>query len=154
MTKEQIYALGWVYGTITGAVPETKGDFQLSAMRPFTALAQAISRVHILHKSTKQLDRKIGEGLAIVDEMPDISGAEPVQPLEMQSEWQRGYYAARAGRLLDGSYDIAGRRQRAGMTQAQLAKALGVTQAFVSSMESGTKKVPEDMEARLQEILK
>lgn len=154
MTKEQIYALGWVYGTITGAVPETEGDFQLAAMRPFTALAQAISTMHILRKSSKQLDRKIGEGLALVTEMPDITDTEPVQPLDMQSEWQRGYYAARAGRLLDGAYDIAGRRRRAGMTQAQLAEALGVTQAFVSAIESGAKKVPEDMEARLQEILK
>lgn len=154
MTKEQIYALGWVYGTITGAVPETEGDFQLAAMRPFTALAQAISKMHILRKSSKQLDRKIGEGLALVTEMPDITDTEPVQPLEMQSEWQRGYYAARAGRLLDGSYDIAGRRQRAGMTQAQLAKALGVTQAFVSAIESGSKKMPEDMEVKLREILK
>ena len=154
MTKEQIYALGWVYGTITGAVPETEGDFQLAAMRPFTALAQAISKMHILRKSSKQLDRKIGEGLALVTEMPDITDTEPVQPLEMQSEWQRGYYAARAGRLLDGSYDIAGRRRRAGMTQAQLAEALGVTQAFVSSMESGAKKVPEDMEQKIRNILK
>ena len=40
------------------------------------------------------------------------------------------------------------------MTQAQLAKALGVTQAFVSAIESGAKKVPEDMESRLQEMLK
>ena len=154
MTKEQIYALGWVYGTITGAVPETEGDFQLAAMRPFTALAQAISKMHILRKSSKQLDRKIGEGLALVTEMPDITDTEPVQPLEMQSEWQRGYYAARAGRLLDGSYDIAGRRRRAGMTQAQLAEALGVTQAFVSSMESGAKNVPEDMEQKIRNILK
>lgn len=154
MTKEQIYALGWVYGTITGAVPETEGDFQLAAMRPFTALAQAISKMHILRKSSKQLDRKIGEGLALVTEMPDITDTEPVQPLEMQSEWQRGYYAARAGRLLDGSYDIAGRRRRAGMTQAQLAEALGVTQAFVSAIESGAKKVPEDMEQKIRNILK
>ena len=154
MTKEQIYALGWVYGTITGAVPETEGDFQLAAMRPFTALAQAISKMHILRKSSKQLDRKIGEGLALVTEMPDITDTEPVQPLEMQSEWQRGYYAARAGRLLDGSYDIAGRRRRAGMTQAQLAESLGVTQAFVSAIESGAKKVPEDMEQKIRNILK
>lgn len=152
MKSDQIYTLGWVYGLVTKAVPEAEGNLQLAAMRPFTSMAQAIFKMH-LHKVNKDVDRKVMEALVGVDFIDITDGTEPVQPIELQGEWQRGFYAARAGKKLDGGYDIAAARKTAGITQADLAKKLGVTQAFISAVEGGGKKAPSEMIQRIKEII-
>lgn len=152
MKSDQIYTLGWVYGLVTKAVPEAEGNLQLAAMRPFSSMAQAIFKMH-LHKVSKDVDLKVMEALAGVDFIDIVGGGEPVQPIEMQGEWQRGFYAARAGKKLDGSYDIAAARKTAGITQAELAEKLGVTQAFISAVEGGSKKAPSEMIQRIKEII-
>ena len=151
MKSNQIYTLGWVYGLVTKAVPEAEGSLQLAAMRPFSAMAQAIFKMH-LHRVEKDVERKVMDALADIDFIDIADGTEPVQPTELQGEWQRGFYAARAGKKLDGDYDIAAARKSAGLTQSELAERLGVTQAFISGVEGGRKKAPPEMIQRAKEI--
>lgn len=83
--------------TLAKAIKAAEGNLQLAAMRPFTSMAQVIFKMH-LHKVNKDVDRKVMEALTIVDFIDIVDGTEPVQPIEMQGEWQRGFYTARAGK--------------------------------------------------------
>lgn len=152
--NNQIYTLGWIYGRVVDEVPDVAGNLQLSAMRPFSAMAQVISKAHLLHKCSHELDREIASALADVNSIDIVSGVETVQPLEMQGEWQRGYYAARSGKALNGEFDIHRARKKAGMTQKELADELGVTQPFLSAIEKGSKKPSQDVLNKAMEIFK
>lgn len=150
----QIYTLGWIYGRVVDEIPEVAGNLQLSAMRPFSAMAQVISKAHLLHKCSQELDREITPALAGVTSIDIVDGAEPVQPLVQQGEWQRGYYAARAGKSLTGEFDLRRARIKAGMTQKEFAEKLGVTQPFLSAVEKGLKKPSLDVLNKAMEIFK
>ena len=150
----QSYILGWIYGRVVDEIPDAAGNLPLSAMRPFTAMAQVISKAHLLHDCSHELDREIESALVDVKPIDIVSGVETIQSLEMQSEWQRGYNTARSGKALNGEFDIHRARKKAGMTQKELADELGVTQPFLSAIEKGSKKPSQDVLNKAMKIFK
>ncbi len=80
--------------------------------------------------------------LSILSTEPDDSI--PVEETDFRKEMQSN----RVGNLL------AGARHKAGMTQAQLAKKLGVRQNMISDYERGRRRLSLSMAQRIAKILK
>lgn len=145
MNHRQAYIHGYIYGVCAKELPTELVDLQQAALYPSTSMAQAISKLHLLKKNTQQVDQKIAAAMAEITEIDDAD----LQPghaidLAVQGSWQRGYYHALADKFEPG-YDLAAARKAAGLTQSQLAEALGVAQSFISAIEKGTKKAPSDL---------
>ena len=158
MTGREAYVFGWVFGRLAAdALPqEIGGDIALAPARPYSANARVISDAHRAGILTGDLDRQIGEALCEINSIdpPMDGGSEKYQPLDIQGAWQLGYYAGRGKRpLAAAEFDIALARKARGMTQAQLAEAMGVDQALVSRWESGKVRPNKDNLSRLKELL-
>ena len=158
MTNRDAYIFGWTFGLIHATTSNSNigGDIKLAAMRPYSASARILSQASALRLLTPELDRKIGNALAEIDtiEPPMEAGTEAVQPIEIQSSWQLGYYTGRGGRPLSRAvFDIASARKRKNMTQAQLADMMDVDQAVISRWESGKVTPSPANLAKLKEIL-
>ena len=154
MTHATIFVYGYIFGLIKQTAPDvlTAKDFERCAMYPTTETARIISKAHTLRKVTPDLDRKLAAAFSQITEL-DEEAAHRVQPIELQGSWQRGYYAAMAGNPLNSWVDISAARKAKGMSQSQLAEALGVTQAYISAVENGTRNATTEMTAKAKEIL-
>lgn len=158
MTHREAYVFGWVYGKIDMALYAKTGQGVTGvpdpASRPMTASTLAIQA------GTREgvmggLDPLIAEAYAEITYLDDAQ-PEPVQPLEVQGSWQIGYYHARAGKPLGAPadpLDIEARRRAKKLSQAQLAKIVGVTQAQISRWEKGQAQPTEENKRKLMEAL-
>ena len=158
MTGREAYVFGWVFGRLAAdALPqEIGGDVALAAPRPYSANARVISDAHRAGILTGDLDRQIGEALWEIQQVdpPMDGGSEAYQPLALQGSWWLGYYAGLGGKpLAPAEFDIAAARKARGMTQAQLAEAMGVDQAHISRWESGRVRPSAENMNRLRELL-
>lgn len=156
MTNREAYVFGWIFGRIQRAdnYSEIGGDITLACQRPLSGSAKIITAAHQKGLLKGDLDREIGEAMAELSAPPDMSGQEPVQPMELQGSWQLGYYAGKSGRpLSSAAMDIAALRRAKGMTQAKLAEAIGVDQALISRWESGKVAPNKESMAKLREVL-
>ena len=158
MTNREAYVFGWVFGRLNvEAYPqEIGGDFTLAAQRPYTALARVISDAHRLGILKGDLDQQVAEALCEITSIdpPVEGGSEKFQPLEMQGAWQLGFFAGKGKRpLASAEFDIAAARKAKGLTQAQLADAMGVDQAVISRWESGKVSPNAENLAKLKELL-
>lgn len=156
MTSREAFVFGWMFGLLRradGTNSKLGGDFVAACTRPYTGSAKIIAEANRKGLLTEDIDRKIMEAMAEIHSCPD-ERPEPVQPLELQSEWQRGYYCALSGASLPpDAYDIAAARRVKKLTQAQLAEKLGVGQDQVSRWESGKIKPSKESMAKIKEIL-
>lgn len=156
MTAREAFVFGWMFGLLRradGTNSKLGGDFVAACTRPYTGSAKIIAEANRKGLLTEDIDRKIMEAMAEIHSCPD-ERPEPVQPLELQSEWQRGYYCALSGASLPpDAYDIAAARRVKKLTQAQLAEKLGVGQDQVSRWESGKIKPSKESMAKIKEIL-
>ena len=72
----------------------------------------------------------------------------------LQGAWQLGFFAGKGKRpLASAEFDIAAARKAKGLTQAQLADAMGVDQAVISRWESGKVSPNAENLAKLKELL-
>lgn len=156
MTSREAFVFGWMFGLLRradGTNSKLGGDFVAACTRPYSGSAKIIAEANRKGLLTEDIDRKIMEAMAEIHSCPD-ERPEPVQPLELQSEWQRGYYCALSGASLPpDAYDIAAARKVKKLTQAQLAEKLGVGQDQVSRWESGKIKPSKESMAKIKEIL-
>ena len=156
MTAREAFIFGWMFDTLRradGSRSKLGGDFVAACTRPYSGSAKIISEAHEKGLLTGEIDRQIMEAMAEIHSFPDEL-PEPVQPLELQSEWQRGYYCALSGAPLPPeTFDIAAARRAKHMTQAQLAEKLGMGQDQVSRWESGKIKPSKESMAKIKEIL-
>ena len=140
MTAREAFIFGWMFGTLRradGSRSKLGGDFVAACTRPYSGSAKIIREAHEKGLLTGEIDQQIMEAMAEIHSFPDEL-PEPVQPLELQGEWQRGYYCALSGAPLPPeTFDIAAARGAKKLTQAQLADLLGVGQEQVSRWESG-----------------
>lgn len=156
MTEYEAYALGYVYGTcerqFSGA-GVTFGSGVNAGMRPFSSMAEAVRRLHDEDLDRPGVNARIQEALEWVESLPERDGAlERVIPLTLQGSWDIGRTHGRAGVPMT-EPTVRQLRQRAGMTQADLATALGVTQSAVSQWESGSAPAP-DVYQRIKALTK
>ena len=144
MTAREAFVFGWMFGLLRRADgPNSKlgGDFVAACTRPRKGLLAG------------EIDLQIMDAMAEIHSCPD-ERPEPVQPLELQSEWQRGYYCALSGAPLPPeTFDIAAARRAKKLTQAQLADLLGVGQDQISRWESGKVKPTKSSLDRIKEVL-
>ena len=158
MTNQEAYAIGYVYGTVAKLLPDwdRSGDkYRRDCQRPITGIGAIFTEAHRRHAITPAIDEIVGEALADVStDAADAATAEvpePYLPLPQQGSWQLGYAAAQSGRPY---YDIAKRREAAGMTQEQLAAELGVPQSTISRWESGKVRPRPDMMSHIKAAIK
>ena len=158
MTNREAYVFGWVYGRICAELKELPlpNNISLAAARPYCGNAQIITAAHRDRVITPELNAQLAEALSEIDsvEIPMQGGSEKVQPLEMQGTWQLGYYAGMSKRpLAADTFDIEAARRAKGMTQKQLASALGVDQPTISRWESGRVSPNKNSLSRIKEVL-
>lgn len=158
MTSREAYVFGWVFGRLNAEASQNAlgPDPCDACKRPYSASAQIISEAHIKGILRGNLDTQVGEALSEITSIePEMDGgSERVQPLEIQGSWQLGYYAGKGKHPLSSAkYDISSARKAAGLTQAQLADAMGVDQAVISRWESGKISPNKENLKKLKEIL-
>ena len=156
MTTREAFVFGWMFGLLRRADgPNSKlgGDFVAACTRPYSGSAKAIAEANRKGLLVGEIDLQIMDAMAEIHSYPD-ERPEPVQPLELQSEWQRGYYCAMSGAPLPPeTFDIAAARRAKKLTQEQLAEKLGVNQDQISRWESGKTKPNKANLAKIKEVL-
>ena len=110
MTNADAYTIGWVYGLIvqaTGAEPD-----QNAAQKPYTSLGRLMVSHAAPGMVSEELSMQIGAALASIEnmEIPAAGSEEAVQPPDIQSAWNLGYFAGFGGRPLDNGFDIEAAR--------------------------------------------
>ena len=160
MTAREAYVFGWVYGyllqTAGGAGKEIGGDIALAPARPYSANARILTDAQREGLLSAAAGQAVGEALWEIQQVdpPMDGGSEAYQPLALQGSWWLGYYAGLGGKpLAPAEFDIAAARKARGMTQAQLAEAMGVDQAHISRWESGRVRPSAENMNRLRELL-
>ena len=157
MTNKEAYAIGYVYGILTKLLPDwdkTGDKHRRDSQRPFTGLGAIFAEAHRLHVLTPETEEAIGE--ALDDVTPESAEAataevpEPYLPLPAQGSWQLGYYAGQGGKPY---FDIAKRREAAGMTQKELADILAVPQSTISRWETQKVRPRPEMLAKIKETI-
>ena len=138
MTHREAYAFGWVYGILNARLKHPI-DTTFASQRPFTGNAKIIFNAHQENIMTPELDKKIAAALSEITfiEPESTEGTEVFQPPIIQGSWLLGYYAGYSGKEMSPPFDLVRARKNAGMTQKQLAEAVGIDQAVVSRIESG-----------------
>ena len=138
MTTHEAFVLGWVWGTLEGAMDDydpTGYLFEAACAHPLLGLGQIMSdatRSGVINDVTNaKLARALNEVTAdILSE-----DAEAVAPTPLQGSWQLGYFRGKSGKPWDW-FDIRAERERAGLTQAELAERIGTAQSNVARWEA------------------
>lgn len=147
MTKHESYAYGWAYGAMESAIDATGTPYDktgakcgMASMRPMTGNAEIILTARRAGVLSGELEARVMEAMCEIAAPEPGDGPEPVQPVENQGAWDLGRAHARSGRPLHVSaadaYDIAAHRRNAGLTQKQLAEAVGVSLETVARWET------------------
>lgn len=146
-TKKQAYKLGQVYGLAAKYLPDvlgTPGKVTTAALTPLQAAGQAIMALHTNRAITPDIDVRLADIMQDVD--PDFPA---LADLDLQGAWWAGYY--NAGKIE--AQGIAENRKAKGLSQAQLASAIGVLQKDISRWETGKVKPSDDTLAKIAAAL-
>jgi DNA-binding XRE family transcriptional regulator len=159
MTSRESYVFGWIYGRWAVELSEKKHitkDAKLAAMRPYSGFATMSVLIHESGLATNELEMEVAYATLEIDSIEakyGRNGQEAVQSLENQSSWYLGYYAGYGKKPLpQQEYNVKLKRTAKGMTQSQLAEAVGTDQAMVSRWENGVRPNEESMR-KLREVL-
>jgi DNA-binding XRE family transcriptional regulator len=158
MTNREAYIFGWVYGRFYVELERKniRRDVGLAASHPYMGLGEITRLAHQERVTNDELELEVANALAQISVTDSIleSDSSNILPMEKQSSWFLGYYMGRSRKPLPpAEYDIKAKRQARGMTQAQLAEAVGIDQARISKWESGTVRPSDESIAKLREIL-
>lgn len=155
LSERKAYIMGYAWGILDKALGQdydrSGSKFSQGAMRPWPAFTEAHNEAMRRGKVTKAMSEMLMEIMCECDDFDPSD--QDVLNLERQAQWQLGVYHARAGRPITPKWNIADARKEKGMTQAQLAEAVGVDQAVISKWESGKVKPNEESMRKLKEAL-
>ena len=145
MTNETAKNLGRLYRALTDAashIGANQCELTLAQLHPLRAVGMAISKAHMLHAMTPELDKVATTVLADVslDEMEKDYGDTPVLTQEQRGEFMVGYQLG-LGNLFTKTRSIKQARQSAGLTVRGLAEKIGVSPSTITEIEAG-RKIP------------
>lgn len=139
MTNQTVKILGWIYGRLEARLMQKVNVGIVNPEeRPITSFTM-IHKLAIQQRILTDEDRNVLAELLDeipLDEFESVSSPESVIPLEQQGVWQLAYAKGKTGSPLSPGYQIAKHRESVGMTQKELAKALGVSQPAVAKWEA------------------
>ena len=161
ISKHNAYILGYAWGATEKALGDydpTGELFEAASKNPMVAFGK-IQDVAFHHKNfTENVKDTVGNAISELDLSSPIMGE--IDDVEVQMAWRVGAYRAKAGKPMDLSavadkqtFDIAAARKAIGMSQLELANAVGVSQTVVSRWESGKMAPSEKNAQKLKEIL-
>lgn len=155
INSRNAYLLGYVWGTIDKALGDTydkTGEkFESACKDAYMAVFEINEAAFEAHALTEPIKDIIGDCFWEIG-VEQLHDRAPLDA-ERTAMWQLGVYHARAGRPITPKWNIADARKEKGMTQAQLAEAVGVDQAVISKWESGKVKPNEESMKKLREAL-
>jgi len=136
LTK-QTYNLGRVYAAVALAIsdqdtPDRRGT---APLHPLQAAAEMVKMASVQGKLSKALEKEVSELYDSVS--PDYPEA---LPTEEQGAWWLGYYHRKAGKAMT----IKAAREKAGLTQEQVAERIGVTQPTYAGWETGKRNPKQE----------
>lgn len=144
-TKEELFELGrvfaWTCDALGGNHPSEAEEIE-GMMYPLRVATRFIRTLNARGPVPRALENKIALALSRVTHASNT----PV-PLTDRMSWILGVERARQGMRM------AAARKRKGMTQVELASALGTTQKIVSRWESGESSPAPESEKKLVEII-
>lgn len=153
----QIRAIGKIYRIVSDACGNggpSPGMLPDPDMRPMRTYTMAMLRMQQERKSTAEMEAELSglSEIVNVEDWEDIFNT-PI-PLELRNEFWLGYYRG-------GSNTISSIRKAKGMTQGQLAQAVGVTQVDVSRWERGAvtpriaslRKIADVLECKVDDLI-
>lgn len=144
------YVFGWCYGRLAALAPKlaTPGRYSNALNLPFTGWGE-------LNNAVMASVSVPGE---LFDEMASALAGIPADNLQANMEGQTafamGYYNGVAGNPCLAPFDISAARKERGMTQQQLADALGVAQARVAEWEAGRKTPRPSTLEKIKNVLR
>lgn len=157
MTDQTVKILGWVYGRLEFlTVGYDRVNITFPEQRPVTAYARIHQKAEQSRVITKTVDATIRELFDLIDieEFESVGDPEKVISLTQQGIWQLAYHKGKSNTPLSLSFDISRARKEKGLTQAELAEMVGVSQAAVAKWETGeSSPKPETME-KIKSVLK
>ena len=150
MTDNTVKILGWIFGRLEFlTVGYDRVNIPFPERTPVSAYARMQQRAEQARVVTKSVDAQIRELFELVDveEFVSVGSPEKVIPLTQQGIWQLAYYKGKSNKPLSLMFNISRARKEKGLTQADLAKMVGVSQAAVAKWESGeSSPKPETLE--------
>ena len=105
-TDRELFTMGWIMGKLVQPLAAKKikiGGLEASSMRPFTQMADAISKAHQFRAITPELDAEIRDAMCEITYAPDAE-PEPVQPVPQQGVFQQGWYSGQSGEKLPDNF--------------------------------------------------
>lgn len=142
-------ALGWAYGRLAAIAPElaTPGRYSNALNLPLIGWGELNNAVMKSHGVPADLQDEMSAALV------GVGTANLQANAEGQTAFALAYYRGLAGEPLDAPFDVAAARKRKGLTQQQLADALGVDQSRIAKWESGVCKPRPATLAKIKALL-
>lgn len=97
MSNHEVYILGWVTGRIEG-VTGLRCNLANPDICPFSTMGYMLSKAHITHKVTRELDDEIRTALEDFDAEHGPDGTEKPLPMNRRIYWNFGYQAGSTGK--------------------------------------------------------
>ena len=137
MTTHEAFVLGWIWGAVEATLPDydPRGKKYTDAARyPMTGMGLIISEATRQGTISNSLNSELARAM---DEISADVADEPysIAPMPIQGAWQLGCSRARSGKMWDW-FDIREARERAGLSQVELAERLGTSQSSVAMWET------------------
>lgn len=156
----QLYVLGRLFRVLMDTARErgaSSSELENATHNPMAGIGYAYNLIIKSHRLTPETEKKIAALLEQVDPKDVTFDQSP--SLEMQSNFMAGYQMGGQGLLAKSP--IAEHRKGLGITQTQLAKAVGVSQKDISRWENGVikpsvaklKLLAEALECKMEDLI-
>lgn len=149
---KQTYALGKIYAVLASVIPnqDTPERRSKAPLHPMAAATEMLSMASAQRVLTDEIHDEITALYSEVDiDYPNTT------PLEEQNYWWMGYYHRRdsVSKPVVRNQFVKDIRANKGLSQADVAEAIGVSQAAYNKWEAGKMRLSPENLSRLADVL-